>query len=162
MSLTNDRSLGAPDRSGSDFDVFYRDRWQPTVRFAALTTGSVSLAEEVAQDAFAEVLGRWSELRSPAAYLRRCVASRCTSWVRRRQLERRVVLYVPLEHLDTYLAEMIDALQRLSPRQRAAVFLRYVDGLPEAVIAETLSCRPGTVKSLLSRARKQLEGELAP
>ena len=124
MSLTNDETLGPTDRAGPDFDDFYRNRWQPTVRFAALTTGSVSLAEEVAQDAFAEVLRRWSELRSPAAYLRRCVASRCTSWVRRQQLERRVVVSVQLEHVDTHLIEMIEALHRLSPRHRAAVFLR--------------------------------------
>ncbi len=161
MSLTNEQPL-AVDPAGSDFDTFYRDRWQPTVRFAALTTGSVALAEEVAQEAFTEVLHRWSELRSPAAYLRRCVASRCTSWVRRQRLERRVVVHAPLGHVDTHLVEMIDVLRRLSPRQRAAVYLRYVDDLSEAEIADSLSCRPGTVKSLLARARTQLESELAP
>jgi RNA polymerase sigma factor (sigma-70 family) len=57
---------------------------------------------------------------------------------------------------------MIDALKRLSARQRAAVFLRYVEGLSESEIANALSCRPGTVKSLLARARTQLERDLAP
>lgn len=160
MSLTNERL--AADPAEVDFDTFYRDRWQPTVRFAALTTGSVALAEEVAQDAFAEVLRRWSELHSPAGYLRRSVTSRCTSWVRRQQLERRIEADAPLEHVDTHLVEMLDALRSLSARQRAAVYLRYVDDLSEAEIADSLSCRPGTVKSLLARARKQLESELSP
>ncbi|MEV4537523.1 sigma factor-like helix-turn-helix DNA-binding protein [Asanoa sp. NPDC049518] len=45
-----------------------------------------------------------------------------------------------------------DGLARLRPRHRAAVFLRYYLDLSEADIADTLGCRPGTVKSLLHRA----------
>jgi RNA polymerase sigma factor (sigma-70 family) len=40
------------------------------------------------------------------------------------------------------------------------VVLRYFEGLSEAEIAETLSCRPGTVKSLASRALDRLRKEL--
>ncbi|MCP3854599.1 MAG: hypothetical protein GY698_07700, partial [Actinomycetia bacterium] len=39
-------------------------------------------------------------------------------------------------------------LHVLSPRQRAAVVLRFRDDLSEAEIASALGCRPGTVKSL--------------
>jgi DNA-directed RNA polymerase specialized sigma24 family protein len=38
-------------------------------------------------------------------------------------------------------------------RQRAALTLRYVHDLPDTAIARALKCRPGTVRSLLSRGR---------
>jgi RNA polymerase sigma factor (sigma-70 family) len=43
------------------------------------------------------------------------------------------------------------ALQMLSARQRAALVLRFYEDLPERQVAELLGCRPGTVKSLVSR-----------
>jgi len=36
------------------------------------------------------------------------------------------------------------------------VHMRFVEGLSEAAIAETLGCRPGTVKSLLARSRSTM------
>src|SRR4051812_11488456 len=70
------------------FVSFYRSHWLPMVRFASLTTGSMSLAEEIVEDAFAEIYGRWDRIEVPIGYLRRAVSHRCTSWVRRQQLER--------------------------------------------------------------------------
>jgi RNA polymerase sigma factor (sigma-70 family) len=52
------------------------------------------------------------------------------------------------------------ALRLLTARQRAAVVLRYFEDLPEVEIARLLGCRPGTVKSLLSRALAKLKGAL--
>ena len=52
------------------------------------------------------------------------------------------------------------ALDALSSRQRLAVVLRFYEDLPESEIAELLGCRPGTVKSLLDRAKHTLRKEL--
>jgi RNA polymerase sigma factor (sigma-70 family) len=52
--------------------------------------------------------------------------------------------------------EMSDALAALPARRRAAVVLRYYAGLRDSEIAEALSVRPGTVKSMLHRALAQL------
>ena len=41
-----------------------------------------------------------------------------------------------------------------------AVVLRFFDDLPEREIAEVLGCRPGTVKSLLSRSMQKLKESL--
>lgn len=54
--------------------------------------------------------------------------------------------------LDTALA----LLEGLPDRQRAALTLRYVHDLSDAAIARALGCRPGTVRSLLSRGRDAL------
>ena len=53
--------------------------------------------------------------------------------------------------------EVIEALQRLAPRQREVLVLRYWSDLSEAEIAETLSISRGTVKSTASRALVALE-----
>ena len=90
----------------------------------------------------------------PPAYLRRAVINHSTSWLRRLIRERRHVDGSTLDDVvwhDSDGLAVADTVRRLSPRQRAAVVLRYVDGLSEAEIATALGCRPGTVKSLLSR-----------
>ena len=56
--------------------------------------------------------------------------------------------------------EVLDLIDRLPSRQRAVLVLRYFEGLSELEIAEVLSCRPGTVKSLAARALSRLREEL--
>ena len=53
-------------------------------------------------------------------------------------------------------AELLDALARLTPRQRAVLVLRYFNDLTEAQTAEVLGCSPGTVKSNASRGLARL------
>jgi DNA-directed RNA polymerase specialized sigma24 family protein len=61
----------------------------PMVRLATLLVGSAQLAEDVAQDAFAEVGSRWSGLERPGAYLRTAVVNGCRAVLRRRSVEDR-------------------------------------------------------------------------
>lgn len=56
--------------------------------------------------------------------------------------------------------ELHQALDALSPRQRAAVVLRYYLEMSEKEMAEMLHARPGTVKWLLNAAREKLRGLL--
>jgi RNA polymerase sigma factor (sigma-70 family) len=59
-------------------------------------------------------------------------------------------------------AELLDALARLTPRQRAVLVLRYFNDLTEAQTAEVLGCSPGTVKSSASRGLARLREVIAP
>lgn len=142
------------------FEALYADRWHAMVRLAVLTTGSTALAEEIVQDAFVQLHRNWAHVENPSAWLRIAVVNHGRSWVRRQVLERR-------HRPDAVDAVMLDegvvvrkALDKLSARQRAAVVLRFYQDLPEAEIAEVLGCRPGTVKSLLGRAKNTLRKEL--
>ena len=51
----------------------------------------------------------------------------------------------------------------VSTRQRIAIVLRFYEDLSEREVSEILKCRPGTVKSLVSRGletlRNEIEGE---
>jgi len=62
--------------------------------------------------------------------------------------------------VDFAFDELGDAVAALPFRQRAVLVLRYHHGLSEAEIADALECRPGTVKSLASRALDTLKKEI--
>lgn len=133
------------------------------VRMATLMVGSVAMAEEIVQDAFVQVSGRWNSLDRPGAYLRRCVVNGCGQVLRRRSLEERYanldVEEPPIE-LPSHLLELRDALDQLSERQRLVIVLRYFVDLPDAEIADALDARPSTVRSLARRALAALRKEL--
>jgi len=147
------------------FDAAYQAQFAPLVRLAYVTTGSMPAAEDVVQEVFLAAYRRFDEIDDPGAYLRRAVISRCTSWVRRRSLERRhagSARWLPTDAapLGPDATAVRAALARLTTRQRAAVFLRYYLDLPQAEIGDALGCRPGTVKSLLHRALAVLKEHL--
>jgi RNA polymerase sigma factor (sigma-70 family) len=155
-------------RQSDVFDPVYAAHYAPLVRLAYVTTGSMPAAEDIVQDAFVEWLRRYDIVESPLPYLRRAVVSRCTSWVRRRIVERRhagVVGHPPGEPSaaaspDGHSVAVRSALARLSPRQRSAVFLRFYLDLTVPEIAEALDCPSGTVKSLLHRSLTVLHTHL--
>jgi RNA polymerase sigma-70 factor (ECF subfamily) len=56
--------------------------------------------------------------------------------------------------------EILDALSRLSPRQRAVIVQRYYLDMSEREMTLSLDVAPGTVKWLLNAARQRLRGIL--
>ena len=140
------------------------------IRLAYLLTGDRALAEDLVQDAFVKLTGRLVHLRDPGAfdaYLRRTVVNLANSHYRRKRLER---AYLKREE---HVARVVDvppdpgardelwgAMRQLTERQRAAIVLRYYEDLSEQQVADILNCRPGTVKSLVSRGLAVLRGEI--
>lgn len=57
--------------------------------------------------------------------------------------------------------DVMRALERLSPKQRACVVLRYLEDLSEHDVARALGMRHGTVKAHLAKARARLRDALA-
>jgi RNA polymerase sigma-70 factor (sigma-E family) len=150
-----------PDGDELTFDDLYRSHYARMVVLARLMTGAMAFAEEIVQDAFVQVYRNWSKIEYPTGYLRIAVVNGSRSHGRRRALARRhpEPRHEPVV-FDGVAIAVRDALLLLTPRQRAAVVLRYFDDLPERDIAEVLGCRPGTVKSLLSRGIATLKESL--
>jgi RNA polymerase sigma-70 factor (sigma-E family) len=129
-------------------------------------------AEDVVQDAFAALLRRHgrrlADLDDPEAYLRTSVINTARSVLRRRRTARAHIpereRHVPPADKSVLLAEthqeVINALQRLTRRQREVLVLRYWSDLTEAQIADTLGISRGTVKSTASRALDALGRQL--
>ncbi|RPF23312.1 sigma-70 family RNA polymerase sigma factor [Myceligenerans xiligouense] len=62
----------------------------------------------------------------------------------------------------TARADVVRALDELTPRQRSAVVLRYFEDMTIAQVAETLGTAPGTVKRYLHDSMRVLRGVLEP
>lgn len=150
-----------PVSENDHFADFYRRQYQPMLRLAYLMTQSKASAEDLVQDAFIRVRPRWSTLDDPVAYLRRAVVNACNSHHRRRNLER-AKRPAPQEPAVQQPDEVWDALAGLAPRRRAVLVLRFYLDLSEADTARILGCRPGTVKSLTSRALADLRKVITP
>lgn len=133
------------------------------VRLAALLTGTTSTAEDIVQDAFAQVVRRWAQIGEPAAYLRIAVVNGCTSWGRTQSRQRRLAVDGPVgtAAVSADAIAVRDALAGLPDGQRTCVVLRYYGGFTEAEVAATLDCSIGTVKSRVHRALAKLREELA-
>ena len=87
-----------PVRPVTDADTcveqLYAAHWRSLVRLSVLLVRDVGTAEEVVQDAFVAMHGRWSKLRDPdkaLAYLRQAVVNRSRSALRHRAVVERHV-----------------------------------------------------------------------
>jgi len=166
-----EEALERSEISGGRLDALYRDHAPSARRLAYLLTGDRWAADDIVQDAFVRIAGRFLDLRdaqSAQGYVRRTVVSLVIARHRRRKVEARYAERQRAErhepHTDPDPAErdeIFKGLSRLSERQRAALVLRYYMDLSDADIAEALGCRPGTVKSLLSRGLESLRGVMS-
>jgi RNA polymerase sigma-70 factor (sigma-E family) len=143
------------------FEDLYRRTWGLMVRLARLLIDDREEAVEVVQDAFSRIYPKFDriETQSRDAYVRAAVLNGCRRHLRRRRLS---LLHPPdrLDQMDLGADHMIDAVRRLAPDRRDVVLLRYYLDLPEADIARTLNVAPGTVKSRLHRALRDLREAL--
>ena len=139
-------------------------------RLAYLLTADQQQAEDLVQEAFVRIVGRFGHLRVPDAfdaYLRRTIVNLHASRLRRLRVER---AYLERERGRSVASggmpdlgareELWSALQRLPARQRAAVVLRYYEDLSEQDAADALRCSVAAVKSLVARAMQTLRDEI--
>lgn len=147
----------------------YRRHVDDALRLAFLLTGDRAVAEDLVQDAFVKVLGRFHDLRKRDAfwwYLRRTIVNLANSHLRRRRIERawlerqRPDAAAPAGPDFEERDRVVTALMTLRPEQRAAVVLRYLEDLSEADTADALGRPVGTVKSMVSRGMDRLREEL--
>jgi RNA polymerase sigma-70 factor (sigma-E family) len=153
--------IGSGPMPAGQLTDLYRRRGEAMVRFARLLTGSEAVAQEVVQDAFLKMHQRGVAPDNPEGYLRTTVANLSKSHLRRLRLERRLPAPDRFTFHDPEIDETWEAVCRLPFRQRSVLALRFYSDLSEAEIARVLGCRPGTVKSSLSRGLAKLREELS-
>jgi RNA polymerase sigma-70 factor (ECF subfamily) len=145
-------------------------------------TGTRAEAEDLCQEVFLRFyrsLHRFDRRMPLGPWLRKIACNQSLNHLRRRSLERRLLQEPDPERAlaenvhdasdgpEERLAqsERADRLQRalsvLSPHQRAAVTLKYVEGLTAEEIAKAMDAPTNTVKTWLLRAREKLRRELA-
>lgn len=161
MAMTQPQPAETQTPPHSAFASFYASEWAGAVRLAGLLTQDARFAEDLAQEAFARVLPKWERIENPRAYLRASVVNACRSWQSRRRTEREKLPLLADANADELAFDLLaDAVAALPYRQRAVLVLRYYLDLKESEIASAIGCRPGTVKSLTSRALAALRKEV--
>jgi RNA polymerase sigma-70 factor (sigma-E family) len=139
-------------------------------RLAYLLTGDRNRAEDLVQEAFVRLAGRFRHLRFPDAfdgYLRRTIVNLHTSQLRRQRVERAYLARQRAGPEPTAASpdlgireELWGALGLLPPRQRAAVVLRFYEDLSERETAAILRCSEAAAKSLVARAMETLRVQI--
>lgn len=160
-----DNAAGPPNalpggRSRADFEQFYRSQLLVMVRLAHVVTGSNTVAEDLVHNAFIKLAPRFTTLREPAPYLRATVLNECRMWYRRRNIERRQPVPDRPVALPPEVDTTLGILLRMPQRRRAALYMRFYEDMSIDDIALALDCRPGTVRSLISRGLASLREEL--
>jgi RNA polymerase sigma-70 factor (sigma-E family) len=154
------------EAEGGRLAELYTRHAAEAIRLAYMLTGDRMLAEDLVQDAFVKLAGRLVHLRDPGAfdsYLRRVVVNSANSYFRRKRIERAYLKRAAAEPPRSGDApdldrrdELWNGLQRLPARQRTAIVLRIYEDLSEQRVSEILGCRPGTVRSLVSRGLSEM------
>src|SRR4051794_14068021 len=128
--------------------------------------GNAADAQDLTQETFFKALQRQDQLKDDqkaAHWLSRIATNTALDFLRRHgritqcELEPGLVMggdspeqiLLRSEHHE-YLA---DGLRLLSPRERAAILLRDVEGLPAEEVAKRLDCSKATVRSHIANAR---------
>jgi RNA polymerase sigma factor (sigma-70 family) len=142
-----------------NFDEFYVSIYPRLLRLGVALVWSKAVAEDHVQDAFAKTYARFASLEEPEAYVRKTLINDVRIAFRRKQMMQRFapLLRSATSHSDRYTDDsLLKGLDSLPLRQRTAIILRYYGQYSEQEIAHALNCRPGTVKSLLSRGLASL------
>ncbi|HET8931386.1 MAG TPA: sigma-70 family RNA polymerase sigma factor [Acidimicrobiales bacterium] len=154
-------AYGAIDREETtlEADAFCRGLYPKLVGSLRLAFGAQVPAEDLAQDALVRTIERWDAVAAmdhPEAWCYRVAFNLARSGFRRRQAEARATARLgarrphdddPPEPDDVLAVRA--ALAHLPRRQRQAIVLRYYADLSVDQVAETMKCRPGTVKAHL-------------
>ena len=151
------------------FDEFVREHRSTLVRYAALLAGSRAQGEDLVHEVLIRLYPRWDTLDDPLPYVRRSVTNEFLSW--RRRWSTRHIAAADDRELDRAVdvewdtgpdPELWARLTALPPQQRAALVLRFYEGLSDDEIASVLSCRAGTVRAHVSRGLATLRADLTP
>jgi RNA polymerase sigma-70 factor (ECF subfamily) len=151
-------------------EILFRQSYRSIVQSLALAGGNLAAAEEATQEAFIEALIRWNRISrydNPAVWVRRVAINKLHKMHRSSARGAVAVLRLgagepvasPPDEPDTSL---LVALATLSPRQRLASVLYYVEDLTIAEVAALMGISPGAVSQHLNRARTALRTHLEP
>lgn len=145
------------------FAAFYERTKRAVWSYVYRVTGHAADADDIVQEAFCRIIGVEIDADDEEG-LRRYVfrvagnlmadrwrrASREASWLERL---RRPDVHVDVEYDDSVPREFA----ALAPRERALLWLAYVEGENHQEIADALGLARGSVKVLLFRARAKLK-----
>jgi RNA polymerase sigma-70 factor (ECF subfamily) len=160
----------AQEGSAEAVEALIRRYWDVAHRAAYLIVQDRAAAEDIAQEAVLAVvqrIDRFDRRRPFGPWLHRIVANRSIDWVRARKRRAEVttdaadVALVAPARADRLPEDIVAALGRLDPEDRAVVVLRHLLDYNSREVARMLGVPPGTVRTRLRRSLESLRPLLA-
>jgi RNA polymerase sigma-70 factor, ECF subfamily len=150
--------------STRNFTDLYSSSFARLVGQVTVVTADRAAAEDAVQEAFGRLWKKWELLGSydnPEAWVRRVAINLAISrWRRLRRLQPLTDTSRSGEDDPATRHDVQKALQGLPMKQRQALLLHHVLGLPVAEVAREMKAPEGTVKSWLFRGREVLQRTL--
>lgn len=161
-----------------EFTLWLRENQKAFLRAAKIICFDTQNAEDVLQEALADVFKRWSKIRvheNPEAYLMRVMVSKHADmrrkWLRRQQ--EKETSWDLAENIRDLVDQTDDVTQRLlvqaalkslSAAQRAVLVLIYEHGMVLREVSDVLQIPMGTAASHLARGKAAVAAyvELVP
>jgi RNA polymerase sigma factor (sigma-70 family) len=151
-------------RADAEYALLFRDEFPAVVRTVFLILHDRQGAEDVAQEAFTQLLVHWrkiSRYELPEAWVRRVAIRLAVRGLRRERLRSALHREVePPSVTSPVDVDLVRAVGSLPPQQRAAIALFYFEDQPVSEIARILDCSESTAKVHLFKARQRLAGLL--
>jgi RNA polymerase sigma-70 factor (ECF subfamily) len=151
-------------------DRFVNDNLRRIFRQIYRIVGNVHDAQDLTQEAFIKALQRQDQLKDElksAHWLSRIATNTAIDFLRRHgRVSFCEITDAPESHSETPEASMLRSeertwlaagLERLTPRERAALVLRDMEDLPAEEVARRLDCSKATVRSHIANARIKLK-----
>jgi RNA polymerase sigma-70 factor (ECF subfamily) len=165
-SVPDEATVG--DLSSTVFEDFFRREYPAMVALAAAVSRSPHTAEDLAQEAMLRARNHWDRIGAfdkPATWVRRVTINLALN--SRRGVTREAMTRLawwerrePAEQPQPLDPDLLEALRALSPHQRAAVYLHYLEDRSTPEIAGLLGCSEATARVHLHRGRQALAHQL--
>jgi RNA polymerase sigma-70 factor (ECF subfamily) len=149
------RNRSADVGERGDLERLYRERGARIWRAVFAYAGDREVASDSVAEAFCQALGRGVAIRDPERWIWRAafrIAAGDLASRRRTSWEPREEAY----EMEEPARDLVEALQRLSEKQRAAIVLCHVGGYRAGDIAALVDSTPAAVRVHLMRARRRL------
>jgi RNA polymerase sigma-70 factor (ECF subfamily) len=139
-------------------DALFRLHYAPLAGWCRRMVGDDEVARDIAAEAFVRLLGRWTTVTDPRAYLYTTALNLVRDRWRRSERER-AALRKTVTTMTTTAApapELRMVVEGLPKRLQQVVVLHYFADMPVEAVARALGVAPGTVKRDLYDARAKL------
>lgn len=155
-----------PNRAIREVDSFVRESLGQLLGLARLLAPNESEAEDLVQDCLVRVVAKWDRVRQAddgVAYACRIMLNEHVSQVRKKRVA--TVAndeLAPTKSVPDHSGQVLDsvtvsaALQRLSPRNRAIVVMRFYLDMDAKQIGERINLKPSSVRARITRAVREL------
>jgi RNA polymerase sigma-70 factor (ECF subfamily) len=149
------RDASVTEETDRELERLYREHGARLFRALVAYAGDREVASDAVAETFAQALRRGDELRSPLAWIWRA-AFRIAAGDLKERGRRAAFVDEPTYEMPEASRELVAALARLSPNQRAALILRFYAGYPTREVAEILGSSAATVRVHISQGRRRL------